>query len=446
MKSILAFVLMSCLGLHAQESENNILHICQDIQIEKQPFYISDEYRQGDKIWENLRNIDNQNLKDQYIPRGSIVYTPPEFVEKMNESTQRIPVKVLSIPSKENEDNIRNSKKRSYNSISSMASTGSLKRVEAFSVGWIDKKSVRKASDYTFMVTKDSPLYRSPGKKVINDNYISLSVTNGKYDVKRCCTPDTYQGEEYCFDQYKFLVIDKDNNKLDELFIKENMMECQFIRNLAPVANRIVEPIKSILGVLRVENPEMAIDELEMLPTYNTWYSGTPKISRKEMVKFRLDTETGEGPFGSMHYRADDKVNSDAYLKPNSHCSLLQVMKKHKEDCKGAGCQIQFGDMYHHDNWGAHSGHDSGECIDIRPFRKSDDDNAGLTYRHGRYDHEKTRKFIQLLKDAGARSTIFNDRKISGISRDSSGVHNDHIHVCFGENVSKVQETCKSGL
>ena len=105
--------------------------------------------------------------------------------------------------------------------------------------------------------------------------------------------------------------------------------------------------------------------------------------------------------------------------------------------------------MYHADSWKVHTGHDSGECVDIRPFRKNDNNNEGLVYsnnKFSRYDREKTKKFIGLLKKAGARTTIFNDRKIKGLSRDSSGVHNDHIHVCFGENKSAVQKTCKNGL
>ena len=421
--------------------------ICTEMKTEKQPFYISDEYKQGDKIWENLRNIDDENLKDQYIPRGSIVYTPPEFIEKLDDSERRIPVKVLSVPSLENEEKIKKSRARSSNSIRSMISTtGSKKRAAPFTTGWIDKKSVRKAGDYTFQLIKDSPLFHTPGQVNLNKNFISLAHSEGSFDIKRCCSRDILQSEQVCFDKYKFIVKDKDNKELDSFFISERSMECNFIRNLAPIANSIAEPVKSILDILRGQNAGMSIDQLEMLPALNRWRSTGPTISRSEMIKFQIDAETGEGPFNSFHYRADDSVNSDAYLKPQSHCAFLQVLKKHKKDCTGKGCQVQFGDMYHHDNWGSHASHDSGECIDIRPFRKSDDENKGLTYNYSRYDQDKTKKFIKLLQDSGAKTIIFNDREISGPRRDSSGAHNDHIHVCFGENVSKVKQTCKKGL
>lgn len=440
-------IILSLLFSEILYSQDQIEYICQDTTSKKQPFYISDEYRQGDKIWENLRNIDNENLADQYIPRGSIVYTPPEFIEKMDQSSRRIPVKVLTVPSKENEDRVRESRARRYNSIRSMINTTrDKKRTEPFSVGWIDKNSVRKASDYTFKVIKDSPIFKTPGNVSINDNFLAFSHSDEGYDIKRCCTPDSYQGEEICFDKYKFIVKDSNDNELDSFFISENSMECNLNQNLAPVANRIVEPVKSIVDLLRGQYAGQSIEKLEMLPTLNRWNGSTSTIARSEMIKFKVDDETGEGPYNSFHYRKDDDVSSDAYLKPYSHCAFLQVLKKHNQECSGTGCQVQFGDMYHHDNWGSHSSHDSGECIDIRPLRKNEDNNAGLTYTSSRYDRDKNKKFIQLLKDSGAKTIIFNDRKITGLRRDSSGAHNDHIHVCFGENVSKVKDTCKNGL
>lgn len=423
--------------------------ICSDVDLPDPPFFISDEYKQGDKVWENFRNIDNQNLSDKYIPRGSIVYTPPSLYEKMSDSDRRIPVRVLSLPNKETEDRLKQSQNRPGDGIKTMISTVKNKaRAEMNSQGWIDKKSVRKAGEFTFFVTKDAPLYKSPGGISLNKNPISLSMTeDGKYKAKRCCTPDSYPGEKKCLDQYKFVVSDKDTHQEEE-FVVTNL-ECSLIENMAPVANRIVEPVKTILDLMRVENPELAIDQLELLPARQRWSNGKPTVSRKEMLKVKIDDETGEGPFGSFHYRPDDKVSSDIYMKPTSHCAFLQVVKKHNESCKEAGCQVQFGNMYHPPSWGTHDGHGTGECVDIRPFRKSDDDNAGLVYSNNansRYDREKTKSFIQLLKKSGARTNIFNDRQISGLSRDSSGVHDDHIHVCFGENREKVQQTCRNGL
>ncbi len=432
-------------SLFAADENTQIPYVCQETTTPEAPFYISDEFRQGDLIWENFRDINNQNNKNQYIPKGSIVYTPQEFIEQMDESERRIPVKVLSVPSKETEDNIRNAKKRRYQSIASKVNTtGNRQRVESGSVGWIDKKSVRQASDFTFFVTKDSPLYKTKDGISLNDKPITLSMSNGKFDIERCCTPDTYEGEEQCFDRYKFIAQGQDSEDA-HFYMNTDKLECGFFEDLTPIANRIVEPMKSILNILRAENPKAAIDEIELLPAYHNWGSGRPQLSRVEMVKVPM-MDGREGPFGSYHYKPDDRVNSDAYLKPTSQCAFLEVLKKHQQQCTTTGCSVQYGDAYHEDSWGVHSGHDSGECIDIRPFRKGDDTDAGLSYKWGRYDRDKTKNFINLLKEAGARSIIFNDRRIPSLSRDSRGVHDDHIHVCFGENQNKVQKACRDGL
>jgi hypothetical protein len=431
----------------AEISTNNEPNfLCKSVKLEQTPFYISDEYKQKDKIWENFRDISNEQSSNRYIPRGSIVYSPSELVELSGISDRRVPIKVLTLPTLGNEENIRNSKKRSYNSIRSMiATTGDKDRATLYSTGWIDQKSLRKAGDYTFMVTKDSKLYKSPSGIEINDKQISLSYTDGKYDAIRCCTPDSFPGDTICFDRYKFQLKDNAGIVLDNFYVKN--LECSFMQDLNPVPNRIVEPVKSILNLMRVENPKFAIDELELLPANQTWSNGIPRIKRKEMVKMDYDQDTGEGPFGSFHYRPDDQQNTDAYLKPTSHCALLQVLKKHNENCSGEGCSVQLGDMYHNNSWGVHEGHGSGECIDIRPFRKADNDNAGLSFNStSRYDRTKTKNFIQLLKDAGSRVIIFNDKQISGLSRDSGNVHDDHIHVCFGENRDDVKKACRSGI
>ena len=328
-----------------------------------------------------------------------------------------------------------------------VSTTKDKERASIYSKGWIDAKSLRKAGDYTFMVMKDSKLYKSPNGTEMNDKEITLSYRDGKYDAVRCCTPDNYQGETVCFDRYRFILKDKTGTVLDNFYAKD--LECSFIQDITPVSNSIVEPVRSILNLMRVENPKYAIDELELLPANQSWYNGKPRIKRKEMVKVDYDPETNEGPFGSFHYRADDTQNTDAYLKPTSHCALLQVLKKHSENCTTPGCSPQLGDMYHDASWGSHDFHGSGECVDIRPFRKSDNDNAGLVYSSSsasRYDRTKTKDFIQLLKDAGARSIIFNDSEIPGITSDSGGVHNDHIHVCFGENRDKVKQACRNGI
>jgi hypothetical protein len=449
---ILLFIttILSLISMPASSQDPSILSeslLCNEQSIAQPPFYVSDEYKQGDRIWENFRNIDNDKKVDKYIPRGSIVYTPEEFIGREG-SSGRVPVKILSVPSSENEEKVRNSKSNRRNSIEDkVADTKSLrginrKRVKVNDVGWIGSASLREAKNHTFFVNKDTAIFKSPGGITVNDKQISLAFNEAGYEILRCCTPDDFQGPITCFDKYKFKIQDLEGNDLESFYMGK--LECSFMQNLSPVSNRVIKPIQSILNLMRVESPQFAIDELELLPNNQTWSGYTPRIRRSEMVKMPYDPETGEGPFNSFHYRPDDSQNSDAYLKPTSQCALLQVLKKHSETCTTTGCQVQMGDMYHHDNWGSHESHDSGECIDIRPFRKNDNDNAGLTYRTtSRYDRDKTKAFVKLLKDSGAKSIIFNDSQIPASRLNN---HDNHIHVCFGENREKVKKTCKNGL
>ena len=157
----------------------------------------------------------------------------------------------------------------------------------------------------------------------------------------------------------------------------------------------------------------------------------------------------------------------------------MKLAKEFKQICNTPGCQIQFGDMYHPVSWDVHEGHYGGECVDIRPFRKSKDDikkgepwygtkkNAkgqlipDLNKRNPEYDIEKTRKFIELAIKNGATDIFYNDSllndsfkslnykrtiipkakdpywddwwKIRGNINIDKPKHNNHIHLCFRE-------------
>lgn len=420
--------------------------VCEELEASDPPFYVSDEYRQGDKIWENLRNIDNSRVADTYIPRGSIVEVDEQlFQYGEGVPDYRVPIRVLSLPSEEEEQKVRDAKWRKRDSIAQMARVGKKKRAEVDSIGWLDHRALKQAKNFVFFVKEDAEVHADSGVPYVGPTYLEFKLKNGKYLVNRCCTPDSFGGEEKCFDKHLMNVIDSSGDVLTEKYI--NHQECSFLTDSRPIRNTEIDSVRNILNMVRKESPDKAIDELEMLPPLQAWRGSRSTITRKEMTKIPVDEETQEGPFGSFHYKPDDAVSSDAYLKPTSMCAFMRVMEKWKTLCGEPGCQIQFGDLYHHDNWGAHSGHDSGECVDIRPMRKDDDLDVGLTYKQTRrYDREKTRDFVKLIKKSGARITIFNDRRIPGVRNDGGSVHNDHLHVCFGENRPKVQESCKDGL
>ena len=421
---------------------------CQEIETKDPPFYVSDEWRQGDKIWENLRDIKDSYKVTNYIPRGSIVYSPPELYEGSNEPDTRVPIKVLNVPSKEWEDNILNSKNRGKTSLRNMATgTKNLNRAKQGTEGWIDKRSLRSAGNYVFFLQDDAPIFKGPNNRDFNKKPFRLATNAaGDFKVNRCCNASAAIATDQCFDHYLYEMLDMNLTVVDTVYM--DMPRCNMSNFLTPIGKDVVEPLVRIVDELRNENPNLTMNQLERLPANQYWRnSSTPSIVREKMVKMVIDQETGQGPHGSFHYKDDDKVQSDSYMTTYSQCAFVKVLKKFKEDCKDEGCQVQFGDSYHHDAWGVHKGHDSGECVDVRPFRQSDDIDFGLDYTNkGRYSQTKTETFINLLKKSGARTIIFNDRKIGGLSRDSGGVHDDHIHVCFGEDQSKVQDTCRNGL
>ena len=180
-------------------------------------------------------------------------------------------------------------------------------------------------------------------------------------------------------------------------------------------------------------------------------------IDDQGLTKLPLDYESYDGkgmtgPFGSYHYSSDDKGASDVYSKPLTGCAFMKVLEQHQKSCKGDGCQVQFGDLFHLKSWGSHKFHGSGKCIDIRPL-KNQNSKTSLTYRSSKYDREKTLNFIKLLKDAGGSPIVFDDRKVinefpnrADIRPTSDGSHSNHIHVCFDPKSSKVKKTCYQGL
>ncbi|MEX1098891.1 MAG: hypothetical protein WEB87_00610, partial [Bacteriovoracaceae bacterium] len=137
----------------------------------------------------------------------------------------------------------------------------------------------------------------------------------------------------------------------------------------------------------------------------------------------------------------------DVYAKPYSACAFMEVLKNHQKRCQGYGCQTQFGNLYHPKSWGAHETHGDGECIDVRPLRV-DNTQYSLTHQNPIYDREKTRELIELFKEAGATTIIFNDPQIQ---RNDPAVarypgHDNHIHLCLPADSAKVQATCRDGL
>jgi len=456
-------MLMLFLILIFRFSYANEDYVCHVDTTDTPPFYISDEYKQGNRYYENLRNLDDPDQVDTYLPRGSIVYIPPSFEELDTGENSRRPVKVLGTPKKEHEDRLDGQEGRKddtgkyqHKRFKALGAGKKGKtRAKYGDVGYIHKNSLIKASKYTYRLKEDSKLFKTPAGKVLKGRNISFSMKDGKFQISRCCTPDTFEFkdvQETCFDDYKFKVETDDGALIGEYFTDQ--VSCSIFESLVPIENEIIEPMGFVLNQLRIENPGLSIGDLELIRPQQQWTGRKkPKKLRPLLVKIPVDPITNEGPFGSLHYNRDDKYSSDAFMHPTSLCGFNEALKKFSKQCTTPGCQVQFGDMYHSADWKVHSSHKSGECVDIRPLKKKNNGDWGITYKDkSQYDRKKTEMFIRTLKDAGAGYIVFNDPKIKTyISRDKEDpgkrrVHDDHIHVCFRKNSEKVKKACRDGI
>lgn len=158
------------------------------------------------------------------------------------------------------------------------------------------------------------------------------------------------------------------------------------------------------------------------------------------------------GPCGSFFYNASPhhiKNENRVFANPLSACVLTSVMQDWKKKVcpsRDAGCRFSFGDISHPTDpsfMRKHSTHTDGYCVDIRPPRKGDFSNSGMSYKWGGYDRNMMRKLTSLVKKAGGSNIYFNDpvirKEYKGIKR--AGGHDNHIHVCFKDNAT-TRATC----
>lgn len=462
------------------------------------PFYVSDTYKQGDKIYENFRDIEDESKVKKHLPKGSIVYTPPELFHLKTSSDFRLPVEVVSVPNEKLEKTLM--KSRYYHCLEKTKSGACLRgewrakasyrrkiygitrrdRVDPINdnkkenQGYLDKRSLKQVSDYVFILKNDAPLFTSPKGEVLNDKKISLKLDKeGNYSTRICCmrtsSEKSKKKELYCGETYLFEILDLNNQVIGQEAIGTDQVACSILPFTYPIPKQNSIEIANVLKLLKgyaATEPSGDLDyfneDIELIRKR----VGEGEASEIQLVKMPIDEED-KGPYCSYHYRKDDSGSSDAFLKPHAQCTFLQVLKDFCDECKTAGCQVQFGDMHHDAEWRVHTSHGDGECIDIRPFRKSSDDNVGLTYLSALYDREKTEKFIDKLIQAGAQNIYFNDKNLLNkynsddkkkdllgenwadetISHPSkkSG-HSNHIHFCFKESNARARKTCKSGV
>lgn len=480
--NVLFFISLSY-PVMSEEAPNNCTKVgeyeCCQATSDKSPFFISDEYLQGDKQYENFREVEDDRISKRYIPRGTIIYTPPELYNLESSRDYRLPFKVLSVPNEKLEKTAKSTSRQFFKQM--FWGKKNKKRVKAGDIGFMDKRSIRKINDYSFFVNDDAPAYKSPKGNLLNGMKIKPATLGDKFLVSKCCKAESSL-ESQCQEFHYFQVFNKEDELVENISLYD--LGCRFFTNLTAIPNADIDQISGITELLAESKKtsevfsEAGADSLELIYENNQWKGSRLKTKPKiKLVKLPINQLTGYGPFNTRHYTPDDRGNSDAFVTPDAGCSFLQLAKKFGEECQGPGCQVQFGNAYHKSSWGPHDSHGGGECIDIRPFRKEDDDiNAGLTWgTKSRYDRDKTKKFLELAIQAGATNIWFNDQVLNGEfdeekkkKRNSTllngsplspfyddwweiGVreqprHNDHIHLCFKSENPRVKKSCREGL
>ncbi|MAZ47703.1 MAG: hypothetical protein CME65_04025 [Halobacteriovoraceae bacterium] len=456
------------------------LPMCEDIASEEPPFFVSDTYMQtatnrlGTQVnleYENFRDLEDpsNNRLNRYIPRGSIVYTPPELME-IDDQPRRVPVKVLNVRT-EVEETARNAgrvrggdwfKSLFLRSGSRTRQVNEASRVEVGDVGYIDNNSLKPAGEFVFYLEKDSPVYSTPSGVPLNGKAIRPKMLDEENYLKRkCCfqvpnlegaaenLTNGFQNpedllKEICFEFHLYDVFDENNELVAESQILDGL-GCGLIGNLEAIPNALDPAISGINNILQqnraafsVLDEEFGVEDLEILMVDATVDGESVK---EPTVRIPVNDRTNLGPFNTRVYSPDSE-NIDGRLHPMATCGFLRIAQAWQEICSDPGCQIQFGNAYVHDRWGPHTSHDSARCMDIRPFRLSEledpdpeahpDEDRGVHYLwHGprvepqnrRYDQEKTINFMSLLVRAGADVVIFGDagavNAVNAVRRDT---------------------------
>jgi hypothetical protein len=370
-------------------------------------------------------------------------------------------------------------------------------RAKEGDVGYLDKRGMTQIGEHIFVINEDAPSFTSPQGNILNGRIIKPVMVDGKFQVKQCCRMvfNLELGrEKYCYEHYVFDILSVEGLTFERISYGE--YKCGIFNHLTVLPEENQTELRGISSLLNQSletsslYPKKGIDNFEIILAPTEW-EGSRRITQSKayIMKLPIDPETGLGPYNMRHYKPDDKANSDIFMIPKSMCAFLEVAKNFNEVCKEVGCQLQFGDIYHDVDWSEHESHGTGECVDIRPFRKNTDDitkgnpiyhykkNAKgetvLDYKrqYANYDRDKTRQFMELAIQAGATHLFINDPvlylehftpkvrekilpvltgttwddwwKIRGSSTANKRNHNDHMHLCFREENPRVQEACQ---
>ncbi len=461
------------------------------------PFAVSQKTRNNpgsfQKMFPKDSLIEDKNL--EFLPNGSIVRIEPGEVEEISEALKRniiekgksnyidvlsnklLPVEVvksntmltqqLSIQESigKKRINLKNIVKSDLN----ITKNNTKGFVHALALDIFKEKKNR------FVISKNAPDFFAKDT-LLNNKIITLKTKNdpsdgiNKYQASKCCFYKN--GSNIChYKDYQFVAEDIDTQKKfsfnykkietccgDDLFAylrsipdenPDEFIQSHFLLlededyrtiNTGPINNLLMT--KEFSKLEKQSSDEVASHSFMKLPLFHNLVFREPGL--------KYDKTVYEAPFNSYHYNpsgSSDESN-DEWGKAVSMCAFLQTLRTWKDTCEGVNCSVGIGHIYHPTDLKVHQTHGSGECFDVRPFTNNPDHKYHrVSYKQKRYSHDKTLKFIKLLRSAGAQNIYFNDPKIHKkfyYVRKSKG-HDNHIHFCFPVESDKVYSTCFHG-
>lgn len=405
---------------------------CTDFRTKEPPFYISSTTKTADKNWTNFQAQPSARSTIGFLPKSSIVRIQPGSQNDLASKGKNvfIPVEVISVPDSNLFQTAAGARQPLKNNV-----LGKLDKARAGDKGYVAKEVLKHVTGYTFMIREDAPIFSMSDQfKVLAGRALRLKQDpDESFLARQCCVKEATQLR--CETRYVFEILSKDLRSVENT-IEFNPVECHFCLDfLRPIMNAQLEPIRDIVSMTK--------------PQMGTGVAGLELIDSMGLVKIPIDPTTGVGPFGSLHYSPEKgyAIADDAFADLTTGCTFMRVLEAHQKKCSTPGCQIQWGDIYYpyvtRGGKKEHRSHDDGQCVDIRPLRKSDDDSPIQWSKSAKtdYDVEKTKDLIELLKAFGGDPILFNDKR-TGANRWPG--HDNHIHVCFDPESPRVQEVCRN--
>lgn len=425
---------------------------CEEEFSDSPPFYIStttnssDRWKIGTTVDASSNRIVTENFRNEAgaankrIARGSIVNVRGENREELerlireNGEGFKVPVSVQSA----------NDTYKRFHSEENLF-------VEKGDEGYIWSKSLKAPSEENvFILTEDT--YLTPDVADSNLKGKGLRpIVNADGDFKRrvCCEVNVSKQEPNCETSYMYNVIGSSENDPYQNKVVFADHTC-FEKDIRPLTNESHGHFNDLVNFMNANyNQEIQLTDLE----FNDFGRARLPLAWEENSTATISGAGVGDKF--VFYKNGDPFQSDTWGRPTTICSLYNLTDRFYDECiakpgrSTEDCQARVGDLSfvtpgeksNGKDLLGHSSHESGNCIDLRPFRS--DENYGPTEVGGAgYNRALNEEFIDIAKEMGASPIYLND---SGIKNSTyMDDHHNHIHICFPPENSTVAASCSS--